>query len=364
MDIFIRKKWLVAILCLGISGCAGLGQDDSEVTPESPQTITADQNLPVLEENSRGKQVTQPPSQVPIAGPAEHPVSSTAQTSTRENMPSNPSKATAVAEKSFNPASLIPVWDPNKKEIPPQPKPVVPVVPEAKKPVAQIPPKPVVAKPALPQGPITTALVPKTPVQKTEPKPVVAQTNPVKAALAEDQKTVAERKPEPPKEPLIVLTPVPPEGKVNPKALKAESVRTRPVQQERPVSQQPVANTEQSAYKAALSAYQSKRFDESEQRFDAFMHDYPHSKLVANALYWKGEILYARGKYADSIFLFKDVVAKYPKHTKAPDALLKSGMAYTKMHDEDNAQLHYQVLKEDYPTSPAAKRGKSLGLFK
>ena len=99
-------------------------------------------------------------------------------------------------------------------------------------------------------------------------------------------------------------------------------------------------------------------------RSDAFLRDYPNSKLTPNALYWKGESLYSRRLYPEAIFVFKDVTARYPKHQKASDALLKAGMAYGRMNDEDNARLHYQVLVEDYPSSPAARRAKELKLLK
>ncbi|MEG1610535.1 MAG: tol-pal system protein YbgF, partial [Bilophila sp.] len=100
----------------------------------------------------------------------------------------------------------------------------------------------------------------------------------------------------------------------------------------------------------------------AEKQFDAFMAAYPTSKLAPNALYWKAECLYLRGKYADALFVFKDVTARYPKHPKAADALLKAGMSYARLGDADSAKLHYRVLYEDYPTSQAAKTGKKLGL--
>lgn len=122
------------------------------------------------------------------------------------------------------------------------------------------------------------------------------------------------------------------------------------------------SGTEQSAYKNALAAYQRHKPVEAEQQFESFMTTYPNSKLAPNALYWKGECLYLRGKYSDALFVFKDVTTRYPQHPKAADALLKAGMSYSRMGDLENAQLHYRVLYEDYPNSQAARKGKEKGL--
>lgn len=120
-------------------------------------------------------------------------------------------------------------------------------------------------------------------------------------------------------------------------------------------------STEQAAYKQALDTYEKKRFAESEAQFDQFLQAYPQSKLAPNALYWKAECLYSRGRFADAVFIFKDVVTRFPKHPKASDALLKAIMSYKRLGDADNANLHYSVLAEDYPTSTSLRRAREMG---
>lgn len=122
------------------------------------------------------------------------------------------------------------------------------------------------------------------------------------------------------------------------------------------------AQTERPAYQNALKMYERGRYTEAEALFDAFIKDFPNSKLMPNALYWKGECQYARGGYADAIFVFKDVTARFPGHPKAADALFKTALAYKNLGDQENAQLHFRVLSEDYPSSPLLRRGKALGL--
>lgn len=122
------------------------------------------------------------------------------------------------------------------------------------------------------------------------------------------------------------------------------------------------AQTERSAYQNALKMYERGRHTEAEALFDAFIRDFPNSKFMPNALYWKGECQYSRGNYADAVFVFKDVTARFPSHPKAADALFKTALAYKKLGDQENAQLHFRVLSEDYPSSPLLRRGKALGL--
>jgi tol-pal system protein YbgF len=86
----------------------------------------------------------------------------------------------------------------------------------------------------------------------------------------------------------------------------------------------------------------------------AFLESYPTSRYVPNALYWTGESFYAQSQWDQAILGFKDVVARFPRHDKAADALLKLGMSYEKLNDTENARFHYEALIEDFPASRSA----------
>ena len=90
----------------------------------------------------------------------------------------------------------------------------------------------------------------------------------------------------------------------------------------------------------------------------AFLENYPSSAYAPNALYWIGESHYSQAQWDQAILSFKDVVARFPKHAKAADALLKLGMCYEKLKDKDNARFHYEALLEDFPASRAAGLAK------
>ena len=118
--------------------------------------------------------------------------------------------------------------------------------------------------------------------------------------------------------------------------------------------------TDKSAYAAALSLLERGKTEQGKAAMEAFLEHYPQSALAPNAMYWRGEALYTQLKFEDAIISFKDVLVKYPKNNKAPDALLKIGMSYQRLSDKDNAKFYLQMLLEDYPSSRSAGLGKKL----
>lgn len=122
-----------------------------------------------------------------------------------------------------------------------------------------------------------------------------------------------------------------------------------------------IADSSKQLYDNAYHLYQKRQFAQSEMAFDAFLEQYPQDVLAPNALYWKGETLYARALYPQAIFAFKEVQTRYPKHPKTADSLLKTAMSYARLGDNENASLHYLVLLEDWPQSEAAKKARAMG---
>lgn len=122
-----------------------------------------------------------------------------------------------------------------------------------------------------------------------------------------------------------------------------------------------IATSSKQLYDNAYRLYQKHQYAESEMAFNAFLEQYPQDVLAPNALYWKGETLYARALYPQAIFAFKDVQTRYPKHPKTADSLLKTAMSYARLGDTENASLHYLVLLEDWPQSSAAQKARSMG---
>ena len=143
--------------------------------------------------------------------------------------------------------------------------------------------------------------------------------------------------------------------RVQPEPAKPASPPAKAVQKAEPAPKPARGVSDKAAYEAALSLLQRGKTDEARVRFDGFLGDYPSSALVPNGLYWKGEALYAQRRYADAIVAFKEVTARFPRHHKAADSLLKTALAYKQLGDDENVRFHLKALREDHPDSPAAK---------
>ncbi len=113
------------------------------------------------------------------------------------------------------------------------------------------------------------------------------------------------------------------------------------------------------AYDQAYAAYGAYRYDEALALFNNFLQDYPRHPLADNAQYWVGEIYYDTENYPSAILAFKEVVTKYVKENKAPDALLKIGFAYVAMDDPRNARIFLKRVIKNYPFSEAEARARA-----
>lgn len=131
------------------------------------------------------------------------------------------------------------------------------------------------------------------------------------------------------------------------------------IQPSQPQTKAPVSS-EEGAYKEALRTYENRRYKESEAMFASFLEAYPNGRYVPNALYWKGESYFAQQRFPEAIMAFKETAARFPKHQKAADALLKMVMTYKKLGDMDNAALYLRILNEDFPGSEALRRAQKI----
>jgi len=102
-------------------------------------------------------------------------------------------------------------------------------------------------------------------------------------------------------------------------------------------------------YKAALAAYNKRRYEESIVMFEDFLAQYPNEPLSPNAHYWIGENYYAGKKFSTAMEYFAYVRDNYPDHHKAMDAMLKVGMCYYYQDLKYQALEELNKLKEIYP---------------
>jgi tol-pal system protein YbgF len=110
-------------------------------------------------------------------------------------------------------------------------------------------------------------------------------------------------------------------------------------------------------YNRAFGLVKQADYANAEGALRAFIQAHPRDPLVASAQYWIGETLYARQKYPEAASAFADGYKRYPKGPKAPEELLKLGMALGHSNQKQNACVAFAELDHAFPNaSPAVRK--------
>lgn len=138
---------------------------------------------------------------------------------------------------------------------------------------------------------------------------------------------------------------------VNPRA----SAVPAPVQSERlaaaPPSQADSVRAK-ALYEDAYGHLLRRDYGAAESAFQRFLSAFPSDSLSGNAQYWLGETYYVRGKYNEAAKAFLTGYKRFSKGNKAPDSLLKLGMALQQLGETDTACATFSELKSKFPKAP------------
>lgn len=110
-----------------------------------------------------------------------------------------------------------------------------------------------------------------------------------------------------------------------------------------------------SAYRAAIKLLEEGKAGDAATTLQTITQDHAAHVLAPNAHYWLGEIAYDARDYAAAITFFQNVLDRYPKSNKAPDALLKMGKCRERMGQIEQAMETYREVMQKFPDSRAAK---------
>lgn len=108
------------------------------------------------------------------------------------------------------------------------------------------------------------------------------------------------------------------------------------------------------AYENAFSLLKQGKYVPAQKGFEGFLKVHPTHPLAGNAKYWLGETFYVRGQYEDAARVFAEGFSSYPKGAKAPDNLLKLGIALGALKKTDDACLALQQIAKEFPTGAAS----------
>jgi tol-pal system protein YbgF len=135
------------------------------------------------------------------------------------------------------------------------------------------------------------------------------------------------------------------------KLLQASTKVTKEVEQARKKAVQGAVDL----YQQALDLIKQKRYKDAKKTLKTYLEKHPHGKRVANAYFWMGECEYNLQRFEEAILEYQKVISRYTKSNKVPDSLLKQGMAFAKLGDNESAKIVLNKLIKKYPKSPQVR---------
>ncbi len=114
---------------------------------------------------------------------------------------------------------------------------------------------------------------------------------------------------------------------------------------------------EEREFKAALSFYQQKKYNDAVKGFSNFLKTHPDGKRAADAAYYSGLCYLADGEYELAIDELKKTL-EYQNSDRAPDAMLSIGIAYLKLGKKSEGEKALKFVMENYPDTQAANLAK------
>lgn len=115
-------------------------------------------------------------------------------------------------------------------------------------------------------------------------------------------------------------------------------------------------------FDAAMNLLARAQNDQARDAFRKFADAHPEDDRAADALYWTGDIAYSAKKdYPGAARDFAELLKKYPKAQRAPEGMLKLGLALFELGQTKEGCAALAALPAKYPEAPqaVAARAKS-----
>lgn len=125
----------------------------------------------------------------------------------------------------------------------------------------------------------------------------------------------------------------------------------------------PSGNTGQ--YDQAMNLMSRAQYAEAQAAFRAYADANPSdTDLAPQAIYWVGNISFVRQDYAPAARAFAEVIKKYPKSTRAPDAMLKLAQSFMGMGQKTEGCTTLGLIKTKYPQASPGTLTQAANLRK
>ena len=103
-------------------------------------------------------------------------------------------------------------------------------------------------------------------------------------------------------------------------------------------------------YDQAMNLMSRAQYSEAAAAFRAYADANPgDTDLSPQAIYWVGNISFVRQDYAPAARAFAEVIKKYPKSTRAPDAMFKLAQSFMAMGQKSEGCTTLGLIRTRYP---------------
>lgn len=105
-------------------------------------------------------------------------------------------------------------------------------------------------------------------------------------------------------------------------------------------------------YDQAMNLMARAQYDQASAAFRAYADANPgDTDLSPQAIYWVGNISFVQQSYAPAARAFAEVLKKYPKSQRAPDAMLKLAQSFMAMGQKSEGCTTLGLIKSKYPNA-------------
>jgi tol-pal system protein YbgF len=119
------------------------------------------------------------------------------------------------------------------------------------------------------------------------------------------------------------------------------------------------AGSPEEQYQYAWGLLRGQDYTGAEAALRSFIAQHPQHTLAGNAQYWLGETYYVRKDYRQAAVAFAEGYQTYPNSAKAPDNLLKLGLALAQIGEKSDACEAFAQLGRQFPTAPQSLKDRA-----
>ncbi len=113
---------------------------------------------------------------------------------------------------------------------------------------------------------------------------------------------------------------------------------------------------EKAIYLRLVESYRKADIKATYKYRDLMLKNYAKSAYADNALYLAGLLDYQRGRVAEALENFGELIKRYPNGNKRPAALYAKSVAYSKLNLPQISKQLLEEITRVYPGSPESQR--------